>query len=89
MEGMRRPRIRSLVPLAFVMIVLASSPPAAVAGSRMGDAASAAGTESTAAGWLALAIAIIALVLAVGFVMITSARGPHRPGHRGGHPRAT
>ncbi|MGZ8661703.1 MAG: hypothetical protein ACXWYI_06475 [Actinomycetota bacterium] len=86
---MRRPRIRSLVPLAAaVMIVAASSPPAAVAGSRMSDAAATAGTESTAAGWLALAIAITALVLAIGFVMITSARGPHRPGHRGGHPGA-
>ena len=79
---MRRPRIRSLVPLAAaVVIVAASSPLAAVAGSRMSDAASAAGTESTAAGWLALAIAITALVLAVGFVMITAARGPHRPAH--------
>ncbi len=74
---MRRPPIRSLVPLA------------AMAASRMSDAASTAGTESTAAGWLALAIAITALVLAIGFVMITAAHGPHRPAHRGGHPRAT
>lgn len=72
---MPRLLIRSLVPLAAAVMIVA---------------ASTSGTESTAAGWLALAIAITALVLAIGFVMITSARGPDRPGHRGGHhPRAT
>jgi hypothetical protein len=87
-EVMRLPRIRSLVVTAAVMFVAASAAPVA-AGSRVSVAASGADPGYTAAGWLALAIAITALVLAIGFVMITSARGPHRPGHRGGHPRAT
>lgn len=74
----------------LLLIVVAFTAPAALAvGSRMAGAASDGAAESTAAGWLALGIAITALIVTIGFVMITAARGEHRPAPRGGLPHAT